>query len=219
MKHIGLHSSTIMSGACLALILSACVSVPNSPTPRFYLLESGDKNQLSKKINIASDVFVGVGPVKIPEYQDRPQIVTRDKEKMLKFAQFDRWGESLDLGLARLISENLAVMLPGAKFTLYPWNSSIPVKYQLVVEIIQLDSQLDKDLFLAARWLVIDAKSAKTMIIKREEFRQPIIPRDYSGLAKALSIVCASVSGEIAEALATLEIHPEKKEDAPLPNA
>ena len=98
-------------------------------------------------------------------------------------------------------------MLPGAKFTLYPWNSSIPVKYQVVVEIVQLDSELDKDLFLAAQWLVIDAENSKTMIIKRSEFLQPIIPRDYSGLAKALSIVCASISGEIAEALAMLENH------------
>lgn len=207
MKHIGLHSSTVMSGVCLVLVLSGCVSVPNSPTPRFYLLESADKNQLSKKINIASDVFIGIGPVKIPGYQDRPQIVTQGKEKTLKFAQFDRWGESLDLGLARLIAEDLAVMLPGAKFTLYPWNSSIPVKYQVVVEIVQLDSELDKDLFLAAQWLVIDAENSKTMIIKRSEFLQPIIPRDYSGLAKALSIVCASISGEIAEALAMLENH------------
>ena len=97
MKHIGLHSSTVMSGVCLVLVLSGCVSVPNSPTPRFYLLESADKNQLSKKINIASDVFIGIGPVKIPGYQDRPQIVTQGKEKTLKFAQFDRWGNLLTL--------------------------------------------------------------------------------------------------------------------------
>lgn len=208
MKQIGINSCTVMSGVCLALVLSGCISVPNSPTPRFYALQAVDENQVSKKIDIASDVLIGVGPVKIPEYQDRPQIVTQGKEKMLKFAQFDRWGESLDLGVARLIGEDLTVMLPGAKFTLYPWNLSIPVKYQVVVEIVQLDSELDKDLFLVAQWLVIDAQNSKTMIIKRSEFRQPIIPQNYSGLAKALSTACASLSSEIAEVLATLETHP-----------
>jgi hypothetical protein len=176
------------------------------------VLQTVNENQVSKKINIASDVCIGVGPVKIPEYQDRPQMVTQDKEKMLTFAQFDRWGESLDSGVARLIAEDLTVMLPGAKFTLYPWNISIQVKYQVVIEIIQLDSELDKDLFLVAQWQVIDPQDSKTMIIKRSEFRQPIIPQNYSGLAKTLSTACASLSSEIAEALATLEARPQTKE-------
>lgn len=207
MKQIVIRSCAVMGAVCLALVLSGCVSVSNSPTPRFYMLQAADGNQVSKKTNIASDVVIGVGPVKIPEYQDRPQIVTQDKEKMLKFAQFDRWGEPLDFGMTRLIEENLAVRLPEAKFTLYPWNSSVPVKYQVVIEIIQLDSNLDKDLFVVAQWLVIDVQNAKTVIIKRSEFRQPIVPQNYSGLAKTLSMACASLSGEIAEAIATLEKH------------
>jgi len=205
MKQIVIHSCMVMSVACLALVLSGCVSVPDSPSSRFYMLQAADGNQVSKKTNIASDAVIGVGPVKIPEYQDRPQIVTQDKEKMLKFAQFDRWGEPLDLGMARLIEENLAVMFPESKFTLYPWNSSVPVKYQVVVEIIQLDSKLDGDMFLVVQWLVIDVQNMKTMIIKRSEFRQSIIPQDYSGLAKTLSMACASLSSEIAESLSTLE--------------
>jgi uncharacterized lipoprotein YmbA len=207
MKQIGINYCAVMSVVCLALALNGCISVPNSPTPRFYMLRTVDENQVSRKINIASDVLIGIGPVKIPEYQNRPQIVTQSKEKMLKFAQFDRWGESLDLGVARLIGEDLTVMLPGVKFVLYPWNSTIAVKYQVVVEIVQLDSELDEDLFLVAQWLIIDAQNAKTMIIKRSEFRQAIIPQSYYGLAKTLSIACASLSSEIAEALAELETH------------
>ena len=207
MKQIGIRSCAVMGVACLALVLSGCMSVPNSPTPRFYMLQAVYKNQVSKKTNIASDVVIGVGPVKIPKYQDRPQIVTQDKEKMLKFAQFDRWGEPLDLGITRLIGENLAVMLPEAKFTLYPWNSAVPVKYQVVVEITQLDSNLDKDMFVVAQWLVIDVQNAKTLIIKRSEFRQSIVPQNYSGLVKTLSMACTSLSSEIADAIATLETH------------
>jgi uncharacterized lipoprotein YmbA len=98
-------------------------------------------------------------------------------------------------------------MLPEAKFTLYPWNSSVPVKYQVVVEITQLDSNLDKDMFVVVQWLVIDVQNAKTLIIKRSEFRQSIVPQNYSGLVKTLSMACASLSSEIAEAIATLESH------------
>lgn len=208
MKKIEINSCMVMSGVCLVLILSGCISVQNSPTPRFYVLNAQDENQVSNKINLATEVFIGVGPVRIPEYLDRPQMVTQSKEKMLKFAQFDRWGESLDLGMARLIRENLTIMLPGAKFTAFPWNLSIPIKYQVTVEILQLTSELDGNLFLATQWLIIDTQNSKTMLIKRSEFRQPIIPQNYIGLAKTLSTVCASLSQEIAQALAKLETQP-----------
>ncbi|MBU1044606.1 MAG: PqiC family protein [Candidatus Omnitrophica bacterium] len=184
--------------ACFCLVLNGCALVPTTPSPRFYVLGAVSENLVSKKINISSDALIGVGPIKIPGYQNRPQIVTQDKEKMIKFAQFDRWGESLEIGLQRIIGEDLLVMIPGVKFVLYPWNQSIEVKYQVVLEIIQLDSELDKDMFLVAQWMVIDPKDSKTIMIKRSEFRHPVIPQNYSGLAKTLSIACASLSSEIA---------------------
>src|ERR1035437_3968195 len=161
MNQINIKSCLGFSGMCLALLLSGCLSIPNSPTPRFYTLSPVNEKQESKKINITPHVIIGVGPLKIPKYLDRPQIVTKTKEKMLQFAQFDRWGESLDLGLARLIREDLTVMIPGAKLTLYPWNPSIAVKYQVVVELVQMDSELDRDMFFVAQWMIIDVQNQK----------------------------------------------------------
>ena len=207
MKVINIKSCLRLGAGCVALLLGGCISLPNSPmspTPRFYMLSAINETQVSKKINITPGVIIGVGPVKIPEFLDRPQMVTKDKEGILKFDEFDRWGESLDLGVARLIREDLTVMLPGAKLTLYPWNPSIAVKYQVVVEVVQLDSELDKDMSFVVQWMVIDVQNSKTVIIKRSEFRQPIIPQNYSGLAKTLSTACASLSSQIAQALSTL---------------
>jgi len=203
MGPVTIKSCGRLSAVCLVLALSGCISIPNSSTPRFYALSSVDENQVSKKFTIPTGVIVGIGPVKIPEYLDRPQIVTRTEDKMLQFAQFDRLGESLDLGLARLIREDLAVMLPGAKLTLYPWNPLMPVKYQVTIEVIRLESQLDKDMFFCVQWTVIDVQNSKTLIIKSSDFHKTITPRNYSGLSKALSMACASLSGQIAETLAS----------------
>jgi uncharacterized lipoprotein YmbA len=187
-------------------IISGCISIPNSPTPRFYALSVVDEGQVSKKISIPSSEVIGIGPLKIPEYLDRPQIVTLDKNKMFQFAQFDRWGQSLDLGLASLIREDLTVIAPGIKMTLYPWNPLIAVKYQVVLEVVQMDSELDKDMFLVVQWTVIDVQNSRTVLIKRSVFRQPVTPPNYSGLANTLSTMCASLSSQIAEALASLDI-------------
>lgn len=218
MKGANIKSCLRLAGGCFVLLFGGCISLPNSPmspTPRFYMLSSINETQVSKKINITPSLIIEVGRVKIPQYLDRPQMVTKNKEGTFKFDEFNRWGEPLDLGLARLVRDDLTVMLPGAKFTLYPWNPSVAVKYRVVVEIVQLDSELDRDLFFVAQWLIIDPQNTKIVIIKRYEFRQPIIPQSYPGLAKTLSTACASLSNEIAEALATLETQFKTKEDAP----
>ena len=204
---INIKSCLKLGVGCVGLLLGGCISLPNSPmspTPRFYMLSAINDTQVSKKINIKPGLIIGVGPVKIPEFLDRPQMVTKDKQGILKFDEFNRWGESLDLGVARLIREDLTVMVPGAKLTLYPWNPSIAVKYQVVVEVVQLDSELDRDMSFVVQWVVIDVQNSKTIIIKRSVFHQPIIPQNYSGLAKTISIACASLSSQITQALSTL---------------
>jgi uncharacterized lipoprotein YmbA len=194
---------------CLTLCLSGCISLPNSPlspSPRFYMLSAINQPEVSKKINITPGVIIGVGPVKIPEYLDRLQIVTKEKQGNLKIDEFNRWGESLDLGLARLIREDLTVKLPRANLILYPWDPSMGIKYQVVAEIVQLDSKLDGDMHFVVQWMIIDVNNSKTVIIKRSEFRRPILPQTYSGLAKTLSTASAALSSQIAQALGTLKI-------------
>lgn len=187
-----------------SLVFSGCLSVPNSPVPKFYTLHSTGSLGENKLLDITSKVIIGIGPVEIPEYQNRPQIVTRDKDGMLTFAQFERWGESLDSGLERLILESLTAMFPQANFQTFPCNFSIPLDYQVIVNVVQLESRLDKDIFFATQWTIIDSKTKEMLLTKRSQIRQAINPHTYSGLALALSRACTLLSGEIAENLAKL---------------
>lgn len=195
--------------AMLVLTCGGCLSVSNSPTPRFYMLPAVDGKLTNQTFKIASNVIIGVSPVKIPEYLNRPQIVTQDKDRLLTFAQFDRWGEPLDMALTRLTMKNLSIMLPQATIERFPGNPAVPVKYQVNMDVLQLESRLDQDLVFAAQWSIIDAPKKKMMLIKKSEFRPPINPPAYSGLAKALGAANAALSAEIAAALAALASQPE----------
>ena len=187
-----------------SFIFNGCLSVSNSPVPKFYTLHSTDSFKEIKKSDIDSKIIIGIGPIDIPEYQNRPQIVTQDKDGMLKVAQFERWGESLDSGLGRLILENLTLLLPQAQFQIFPCDFSIPLNYQVLVSVVRLESQLDKDIFLAAQWTIIDFKTKKMLLTKRFQVRQAIDPHTYFGLTQALSRICSLLSSEIAENLAKL---------------
>jgi uncharacterized protein len=208
MKDIRMHACALILGVCLIVCLTGCMSVATSPVPRFYVLQAGDEGVVDQKIKIDPNMLVGVGPVKVPGYQDRPQMVTQSRAHLIQFAQFDRWGESLADGLGRVLREDLGMMVNGPRFTAYPWSQAMPVKYQVALEVVQLDSILDKDLFLVVQWQVIDVQNTKALMFKRSEFRQAISPQDHAGMVQALSVACVSLSREIAVALEALETQP-----------
>jgi uncharacterized lipoprotein YmbA len=97
----------------LIFVLSGCISVGSSPNPRFYMLKHSGEDEVVQKFDIPAGIISLIGPVDIPQYLVRPQIVTQDDGGMMNIAQFDRWGESLDAGISRLIIEELNLMLPG----------------------------------------------------------------------------------------------------------
>ncbi|MFA5114813.1 MAG: PqiC family protein [Candidatus Omnitrophota bacterium] len=218
MKKSSLLYGMVTAALVFSLALGGCISIPKSPNPRFYTLSATAKGDVTGKADIPPDVIIGIGPVKIPEYLNRPQIVTQDKKKMLNFAEFDRWGEQLDFGINRLIYENLAVLLPGATTEMFPWNLLIPVKYQVVVNVIRLDSELDKDLSFVAQCSVLDLESKQMVFTKRVQIRQPIVPQSYPGLVQALNVVVTSLSKDIAEELVSLANQDTKKGEASAQN-
>ena len=209
MKQIKPAYRTFIFCVIYSLMLHGCLSLRTSPTPRFYALETMDRGQPVKKLNIPSGIIIAIGPVKIPAYQNRPQIVTQNKDKTLAFAQFDRWGEPLDFSFERVISENLRILLPNTVVEAYPWNAAIPVNYRVIIEVIQLVSELENNISFTAQWSVIDAQNNKVVLIKKMEIFEPIKPHNYSGLVKTLSLGCASLSGQIAGDIALLTNKPE----------
>ena len=48
---------------------------------------------------------IGVGPVTVPDYLDRPQIATRSSSSSLQFSEFDRWAEPLEKNLMRVLAD------------------------------------------------------------------------------------------------------------------
>ncbi|HNW40029.1 MAG TPA: PqiC family protein [Candidatus Omnitrophota bacterium] len=204
MKSIGRLYNVLL--ILFSFVCSGCLSLYRSPVPKFYTLQSTVKAEEKRNLEIAPNLIVGIGPVEIPEYQNRPQIVTQDKDGMLTFAQFERWGEPLDSGLERLILENLIKILPQTDFQIFPCNFSIPLDYQIVVKIVQLENRLDKDVFLAVQWTIINFKTKEMLFTKRSQIRQEINPHTYYGLTQALSRGCNLLSNEIAESLSRLSI-------------
>src|SRR5262249_60937078 len=77
--------------------------------------------------------------VSLAGYLDRPQIVTRPAADKIDLGEFDQWGEPLRDGITRVLAEDLARQLPGAKISTFPWRGPEAVRYQVLVDVTRFD--------------------------------------------------------------------------------
>jgi uncharacterized protein len=179
-----------------AMLAAGCLG-GNAPT-RFYVLAPGEMTAVT-----APALSVGLGPIGLAGYLDRPQIVTRPAADKIDLGEFDQWGEPLRDGVSRVLAEDLARQMPSAKISVFPWRGLEQIRYQVIVNVTRLDGPSGGDLTLEARWRILD-NAGKEMTAKTTRISEPTGAAGYSPTVSAMSRALAALSREIAQALAAL---------------
>lgn len=144
---------------------------------------------------------IGLGPLTLPEYLDRPQIVSRRATNRLQLADRHRWAEPLGDNIARVLRENLAGALGNERVVLYPWSPALGVDRQITVEILHCEAG-DDDVQFEARWTMQDREGRFLLLQRRSSQRINVTqPTDYDRQVAALSEALARFSAEIAAAI------------------
>jgi uncharacterized lipoprotein YmbA len=181
--------------AALSLLPLAC---GRSLPTRFYLLTP----QETRTANPAPDsLIVGVGPVELPDYLDRPQILTRAGEHEIHFAEFDQWGGSLKSNIAYVVAENLGERLNLDAVYTYPWRTAVRVGFQVGISVIRLDARLGGSATLEARWTLLDDDGRRVLLTRRSAFQLPMTGSEYADIVDAQSRLFAALSDQIAETI------------------
>jgi len=189
-------------------LFSGCAS---SKPSRFYTLDTMKPMQDVRKGTAAEQqVAVGLGPVEIPDYLDRPQIVTRSSGNELEIAEFDRWAGSLREDVARTLMENLSVLLAQDNASVVSWRWNSPFNFRIIVDILRFDAMPDDNLVLKAQWSIVGADDGKAPIVHASGFSEKIQGNDYNAKITAMSRTLGMLSRDIAEAIKPL-IHAANK--------
>jgi hypothetical protein len=183
--------------AC-ALVLAGCARTPQAS---YYQLSALEAARTVPATAEAGKMVLGIGPVLLPEYLDRPQFVTRLTANRLQLADSQRWAEPLGENIARVLGENLSVLLGVERILLYPWPVSKAVDYQLLVEVLHFENESDGAARLVARWSVKGKEGGIVLPERRSSHLVPAISRDQEGLVTALNQALGSFCREIARAL------------------
>jgi len=184
--------------AIAAIFLGGC----RSQSPRFYALSPIQEDQvISKRKSPVQNAVIGIGPVKLADYLDQSMLITRTSDNQAVKAEFDRWVGSFKDNFINVLADNIGFLLSTERIYLFPWRVSVPIDYQVVVDIVRCDGRLGDAVWLEVRWSIVGGPEKKLLKTNRSSIREPVSGADYAALVAAQSRALAKLSQEIAEAI------------------
>ena len=188
-------SGVILSGL---LLISSCGT---SQKTDFYQLEETSDTSL---VGVEKGSIIGVGPINLPEYINRPQIVTRKSEHHYNVSEFNRWIEPINDSINRLLVINLSNNLNSNRVYWLPRNDrQYPLDLRIAIDIGRFDGQLGKEVILESRWSIYD-KNDKPTLTRVSLIKEPVKGESYSALVVAMNRALQQLGKEIAQASSTL---------------
>jgi uncharacterized lipoprotein YmbA len=196
---IGMMHMRRALAAALLLVVAGC---SQSPPTEFYTLSG---MQLPPGGSSAPRTVVGVGPVTLPDYLDRPQIVTRASGNRVVLASFHSWVEPVDGMFTRVLVGNLSSLLASDNVVTVPQRRPMPLDYQVEVDVTRFDADLSGRAVLDARWRVFGKGGDQLVGEGRSTIVEPVAePGSYEAIVAAMSKALARMSSSIA---GTIEQH------------
>ena len=180
--------------------LNGCLG--RSQSPRFYTLSPLTEDKaMAKSDTPERDTRIGIGPIKLADYLDQSRLVTRTGDNRLVKAEFDLWAGAFKDNLTNVLAENIGPLVPTERIYLYPWRLSEPMDYQVILDVVRFDGDLEKDAWLVARWSIVGGKDKEVLEVGRSSIREPLSGPDYAALVAAQSRAVAKLSQEIVAAI------------------
>ena len=188
-----------------ALVLASCAGT-SAPT-QFYTLAPTIQTSAAKT-PVAKKLFIGVGPVTLADYLDRPQIIVRDSAYKVTLSTFDNWAGPLDTGLPTVLVANLAALLPQDDVVMVPQPFVTPLDYQVRINFSRFDIDGAGNAVTEAQWQVLDAKKNVIIATQNSVLREAAAGAGTEAGVAALSRTLGALSREMAKAITTAASRP-----------
>jgi len=146
---------------------------------------------------------VSVGPVRVAEVVDRPQLVLRVAENRVRIVDGHRWAEPLKRAIPVVLAQNLARQLPAARVAVHGETASRDAELRVQLDIRRLDSIPGEAVLLEGIWSV---RRVADGAIRTGSFalREPLEGAHYEAIVAAHEQALARLSETLAEVAGAL---------------
>ena len=183
----------------LAASLAAAGCVPLEPRPdrtRYYVLETEASAPDPPRPAVP---VLGVGPVRLPPYLDRPGIVTRAGPARLEVASLDRWAAPLEVLFLRALAEDLRAALPAGEVLAAPWPVGASPEWSVSVDVLRFEAEPDGAAVLEARWIVLrsGALAGQGATSARERGAGADVAATVAALSRTVGVLARDVAAAV----------------------
>ncbi len=179
-------------GLSLAVLITACGSTPRS---NYYMLSAESNGMVG-----SSGPSLGIGPVTVPEYLKRREMVLNRSANKLELADYDRWAEPLDAGIMRVMALNLAILLKTQQVQVFPWRRNSQPDYSVRIAVVQF-SISGHTAELVCEWSVSAPATGATLSQQISQLQTRARDAEPDSIAAAYSELLAQLAREIAAAI------------------
>ncbi len=202
MKTIRLYHGALLPLALCVVILTGCAS---SPSSKFYQLTPvQSETAVTSYVSPDGGTIIVIGPIRIPDYLDRPQIVTRFGKNELHLSEFDRWAGSLENDVHRVLIEDMSSLMPPDRFSVVRWTpsleSQVSTSYRVEVLVDHFEGTLGDSVLLKAQWEIF-AKDRRLLLKKGSRISEQMHGGSYDSLVSAMSIALERLGRDISEGI------------------
>ena len=198
---------SILLWTCLAagLLLSGCVAGGDRVT-QFYTLESlappRQPSATGAKAGTAP-LAVEVAALRLPQYLERPQIVTRRDGNRLFLSEFNQWGGNLQKDLMRTMALNFSLLLDTPQVSITPYHPPTPPDYRVEVEIMRFEQEENGEVTLLAQWRLLQRQAKEAVATRMTTLSgTPSSSTDaYAGTVATMSRLWGELCTIIAQAM------------------
>ena len=204
-----LRRELIIAAAVLwALAVSGCFAPQPDPSKFFLLAPAGGVagNSIAPAgLSPSSSPTIGLGPIKLPEYLDRDEVVTRVGPNRLELSDKDRWAEPLNDNFRQVLAQDLTRALGTHSIVFFPWVGTTHIDYQVRIDVYRFETDPNANAQLVAHWQVLDGSgkllySADSNLTEQAQPGEPV--------AAALSRTVERLARQIASAIQSLPRRP-----------
>lgn len=193
-------------GLLVVVLLSVVSCTGYSPPTNHYLLAPMEvPNQPASLAAKGTPLRVGIEPLVLPPYLDRPQMVWRPADNEVKIAQFDRWAEPLPANITRVLAENLSLLLKTDQVFTLPLSYRTPLDYRVSITIARFDATPGRSVQMVANWSVFSADDRSLLVRKKFESTKSTAAKSPGDIVPVLNGIVSDFSREIAATLAALQ--------------
>ncbi|HTK40358.1 MAG TPA: PqiC family protein [Gemmatimonadales bacterium] len=146
---------------------------------------------------------ISVGPIHLPGYLDQDQLVTRSSQNRLTLSENDRWAEPLEDNIARVLAQDLAVLLQTDEVNVHPWPGRQRPTYQVEIEVLSFETDTAGTAHLVGRWVLRDVAKGQTIAEKETRLTASgagtSTEQSVASLSKALGDFSVAIANVVRE--------------------